>query len=118
MLLKYPSTKDIAKSRFDSFAHLIGPFSNGRFDKIKAKEIRNLARKSIGVYISSKALELRHTIKIIQILDSEIAEIEEQIQKQVQDSPIATIPVIGFRLAAMIQAEIGDFPDFLRPTKF
>ena len=117
MLLKYPSAKDIAKSRFDIFTNLIESSSNGRFDKMKAKEIRNLARKSVGVYISAKAMELKHTIKLIQILDSDIAEIEEQIQAQVQDSPITTIPGISFRMAAMIQAEIGDFNRFSSPKK-
>ena len=40
MLLKYPSAKDISKSRFDTFANLIESTSNGRLDKLKAKEIR------------------------------------------------------------------------------
>ena len=112
MLLKYPSAKDIAKSRFDTFANLIESASNGRLDKLKAKEIRNLARKSVGVYISAKAMELKHTITLIQVLDSEIEEIEQQIQTTFQDSPITTIPGISFKMAAMIQAEIGDFtPD-------
>ena len=117
MLLKYPSAKDIAKSRFDKFANLIESASKGHFDKIKAEEIRNLARKSIGVYISAKAIELRQTIKLIQVLDSDIAKIEEQIQSQVQDSPITSIPSISFKMAAMIQAEIGDFNRFSSPDK-
>ncbi|MBR6012278.1 MAG: hypothetical protein IK062_00670 [Selenomonadaceae bacterium] len=97
MLLKYPGAKDIAKSRFDKFANLIESTSNGKLDKMKAKEICNLARKSVGVYVSSKTMELKHTIKLIQNLDSEIEEIEEQIQTHVQDSPIATVPGISFR---------------------
>lgn len=72
MLLKYPSAKDISKSRFDNFANLIESTSKGQFDKIKAKEIRNLARKSVGVYISAKAMELKYTIKLIQMLDFKI----------------------------------------------
>ena len=66
ILLKYPSAKDIAKSRFDIFANLIESALNGKLDKLKAKEIRNLARKSVGVYISAKAMELKHTIKLVQ----------------------------------------------------
>ncbi|MBR0260778.1 MAG: IS110 family transposase [Selenomonadaceae bacterium] len=115
MLLKYPGAKDIAKSRFDSFANLIESSYNGRVDR--AKEIRNLARKSVGVYISAKAMELRRTIKLIQILDSDIVEIEEQIKTIIQDSPIITIPGITFRMAAMIQAEIGDFNRGSSPDK-
>ena len=53
----------------------------------------------------------------IQPLDSDITEIEQQIKSQVQDSPIATIPGISFRMAAMIQAEIGDFSRFSSPDK-
>ncbi len=39
------------------------------------------------------------------------------LQTAVQDSPIATIPGISFRMAAMIQAEIGDFNRFSSPDK-
>ena len=53
MLLKYPSAKDIAKSRFDTFANLFESSSKGKFEKIKAKEIRNLAKKFVGFYIST-----------------------------------------------------------------
>ena len=117
MLLNYPSAKDIAKFGFDIFANLIESSSNGRFDKSKAKEIRNPARKSVGVYTYAKAMELRQTIKLIQILEPEIEEIEEQIHTHVQDSPITTIPCITFRMAAMIQAEIDDFNRFSSPEK-
>ena len=62
-------------------------------------------------------MELKHTIKLIKMLDSEIAEIEQQIQTAFQDSPVTTIPGIGFKMATMIQAEIGDFNRFSSPDK-
>ena len=119
MLLKYPSAKDVAKSQFHSLVNLLESSSNGRIDKEKAKEIRNLARKSVGIYVCAKVLELRHTIKLIHILDEEIAEIEERIQNHMQEihSPIESIPGISFRLAAVIEAEIGDFQRFSSPDK-
>ena len=67
MLLKYPSAKDIAKSTFSKFANLLEVSSKGKIDREKAKEIRNLARKSVGVYIAAKAMELRQTIELIQV---------------------------------------------------
>ena len=75
--------------------------------------------KSVGVYVSAKVLELRHTIKLIQILDDEIAEIEENIESHMQEihSPIESIPGISFRLAAVIESEIGDFHRFSSPDK-
>ena len=117
MLLKYPSAKDIAKSTFSKFANLLEVSSKGRIDREKAKEIRNLARKSVGVYIAAKAMQLRQTIELIQVLDSNIVEIEEKIQQFIQDSPMTTIPGIGFKMAAMIQAEVGDFERFTSPDK-
>ena len=58
-------------------------------------------------------------IKLIQILDEEIAEIEQQIQSHMQElhSPLESIPGISFRLAAVIEAEIGDFRRFSSPDK-
>ena len=119
MLLKYPNAKDVAKSQFHSLVNLLVSSSHGRIGSDKAKEIRNLARKSVGVYVSVKVLELRHTIKLIQILDEEIAEIEQQIQTHMQKLhlPIESIPGISFRLAAVIEAEVGDFEKFSSPDK-
>ncbi len=119
MLLKYPSAKDVAKSQFHSLVNLLESTSRGKIGSDKAKEIRNLARKSVGVYVSAKVLELRHTIKLIQILDDEIVEIEENIKSYMQEihSPIESIPGISFRLAAVIEAEVGDFKRFSSPDK-
>ena len=52
-------------------------------------------------------------------MDEEIAEIEERIQNYMQEihSPIESIPGISTRLAAVIEAEIGDFRRFPSPDK-
>jgi transposase len=67
----------------------------------------------------AKSLELRHTIRLIQELDSEINDIENEI-KIIMDkinSPILSIPGINYRMGAMIIAEIGDFNRFDSPDK-
>ena len=62
----------------------------------------------------AKSLELRHTIRLIRELDAEIKEGEDTIQNIMEQlrSPITTIPGIGFRMGAMILAEVGDFSRF------
>ena len=67
----------------------------------------------------AKSLELQHTIRLIRELDAEIAEIEAQIQVIIgePDSPITTIPGLGFHMAAMPLAETGDFSPFDSPHK-
>ena len=84
-----------------------------------ALEIRDAARNSIGSWMPAKSLELQHTIRLIRELDNEIAEIEETIQAIMDElnSPITTIPGLGFRMAAMILAEVGDFTRFDSPDK-
>ena len=119
MLTKYPSAEDVAKSQLHSLINLLESTSRGRIGADKAKNIRSLAKKSVGIYVSAKVLELRHTIKLIQILDEEIAEIEQQIQSHMQElhSPLESIPGINFRLAAVIEAEVCDFQRFSSPDK-
>ena len=67
----------------------------------------------------AKSLELKHTIQLIQILDAEIEEIEAEIAAIMDElqSPITTIPGLGYRMGAMILAEIGDFSRFDSPDK-
>ncbi len=67
----------------------------------------------------AKSLELKHTLRLIGELDSEISEIESEIKRIMDEihSPILTIPGIGYRMGAMILAEIGDFSRFDSPDK-
>ena len=68
----------------------------------------------IGLDVPAKSLELKHTIKLIRELDSEIDEIEGEIKAIMYtiNSPILSIPGISYRMGAMIIAEIGDFDRF------
>ena len=93
--------------------------SNGHYKRDTALEIRNAAKNSIGSQMPAKSLELQHTIRLIRELNCEIDEIEEQIQSIMDElhSPITTIPGLGFRMAAMILAEVGDFTRFDSPDK-
>ena len=84
-----------------------------------AVKLRDAARCSIGSRMPAKSLELQHTIRLIRELDAEIKEIEATIQSIMGDlhSPITTIPGIGYRMGAMILAEVGDFSRFDSPDK-
>ena len=114
-----PSAKHIAEIHLTRLTNLLHTASKGRYGREKAVQIRDAARNSIGTYIPAKALELKHTIKLIKEFDNEIAEIESAIQSIMDeiDSPITSIPGIGFNMAAMIIAEIGDFSNFDSPDK-
>ena len=119
LLEEFPGAKQIAAAHLTRLKALLETASKGRYKRDTALEIRDAARNSIGSWMPAKSLELQHTIRLIRELDNEITEIEEQIQTIMDElnSPITTIPGLGFRMAAMIFAEVGDFTHFDSPDK-
>ena len=119
LLSEFPSAGTIASCHLTHLTKRLENASKGRYSREKAIEIRNAARASIGSNMPAKSLELKHTIKLIQELASEINEIEDSIQKIIDElnPPILSIPGMGVNSAAVILAEIGDFSNFSSPDK-
>ena len=119
MLYEFPSAKHVANAHLTRLTNLLSDASKGRYGKETALLFRDAARTSIGSTMPAKSLELKHTIKLIQELDSEISEIENEIKLIMDEnnSPILSIPGINYRMGAMIIAEIGDFNRFDSPDK-
>lgn len=119
LLQEFPSAQHIESANLKHLTNLLDTASNGCFKRATADEIRKNARRSIGSYLPAKSLELKHTIYLVEVLTSEISEIESEIKKimDIIDSPILSIPGIGQNLGALIIAEIGDFTRFENPDK-
>ncbi len=115
LLSEFPGAKQVANAHLTRLTNLLSEASKGRYGKDTAITFREAARASIGSNIPTKLLELKHTIKLIQELDSEINEIK--IIMDEINSPILSIPGINYRMGAMIIAEIGDFSRFDSPDK-
>ena len=119
MLSEFPSARRITEAHLTHFKAVLSDNSKGRYDRDKALEIRDAARRSIGSTMPAKSLELQHTIRLIRELDKEIDEIEAAIKGIIDElaPPILTIRGISYRMGAMILAEIGDFSRFDSPDK-
>lgn len=119
LLSEFPSAHAIASAHLTRLTNLLSESSRGRYGKDTAIMFRDAARSSIGSNMPAKSLELKHTIKLIQELTSEIDEIEAEIKSIMDEinSPILTIPGISYSMGAMILAEIGDFSRFDSPDK-
>ena len=119
MLSEFPGAKQIADAHLTHFKAVLSDASKGHYNRDKAIEIREAAKRSIGSAMPAKSLELQHTIRLIRELDKEIDEIEAAIKAIVDEMapPILTIPGISYRMGAMILAEIGDFSRFDSPDK-
>ena len=119
LLSEFPGAKQVAAAHLTRLKALLAEASRGRYGRDMAVELRDAARRSIGSRMPAKSLELQHTIRLIRELDAEIEEIEAAIQAIMEElhSPITTIPGIGYRMGAMILAEVGDFSRFDSPDK-
>ena len=119
LLEEFPGAKQIAAAHLTRLKSLLENASKGRYKRDMAIAVRDAARNSIGSRMPAKSLELQHTIRLIRELDSEIHEIETEIEAMMDDiqAPITTIPGIGCRMGAMILAEAGDLSRFDSPDK-
>lgn len=119
LLTEFPSASAIASAHLTHLTHLLQNASKGHYSRDKAVMLRDAARNSIGSNMPAKSLELQHTIRRIQVLNSEVNEIENTIKAMMDEinSPILSIPGISYRMGAMIVAEIGDFSRFSSADK-
>ena len=119
LLSEFPSAHHVADAHLTRLTNLLYESSKGRYNRDTAIRFRETARNSIGSVMPAKSLELKHTIKLISELDTEIKEIEVAINSIMDEinSPILSIPGISYRMGAMIIAEIGDFDRFSSPDK-
>ena len=114
LLSEFPGASAIATAHLTRLTHLLETASKGRCSKDTTILFRDAARASIASPMPAKSLELKHTIRLIQELTSEMNEIEHEIQSMMDEikSPILSIPGISYRMGAMMIAEIGDFSRF------
>ena len=109
----------IASMHMTHLASLLMKNSRGHFTREQAKELRVLARKSVGTSDSALSIQITHSIAQIELLDSQLNKIVEEMTDimKFNDSVIMTIPGIGYINGGMILGEIGNIPRFSSPCK-
>lgn len=119
VLKEYPSADKIAKANLTRLTNLIKKASNGSHSKERAIEIREAARKSIGINSPAVSFRLVQDIKALEFLIEQIDEVNEQIKLLLNemDNPIMTIPGVGIEIGPSLIAEIGNIDKFESPSK-
>ena len=119
LLEKYSSAKTISSTRIDGLTNILYNKSRGKYNYEKAVELKTLAKNSVGLYNPAIELQIQCLIKQLRLYKMQIAEIDKNIATimQILDSPILTIPGIGYTLGAMILSEISDIKRFSNPSK-
>lgn len=119
ILSKYTSPKDIIKAKTTSITKVLSTASNGKFKVQHATDLKILAKNTIAIDNPAMCLQIKYLIKQIDLLSEQISSIEDKIKIIMDElnSPILTIPGIGYILGSMIISEIGDVSKFSNPAK-
>ena len=119
LLEKYSSAKAIRSARIDGLTNLLIHNSHGRYNQEKASELKNLAKKSVGLDNPAIELQIQCLIKQLHLYQKQIQDIDISIitLMEIINSPILTIPGVGYTLGAMIISEIDDIKKFSNPSK-
>ena len=119
LLKVYSSPEDIAELHLTTLANLLKKTSRGRFSKSEAVALKALAKSSIGVKQHSASIKISQTIEHIELLERQLTELKSRIEYIMRsiDSPILTVPGIGYLLGGAILGEIGDINRFSNPAK-
>ena len=119
LLEKYPSAKAIAHCRIDGLTNLLYSNSKGHYNHDKALQLKTLAKGSIALDNPAIELQIQCLIKQLRLYQEQIKDIDLSIMTLMEliNSPILTIPGVGYTLGAMIISEIGDIKKFSNPSK-
>ena len=119
LLEKYPSAKAIAHCRIDGLTNLLYSNSKGHYNQDKALQLKTLAKESIALDNPAIELQIQCLIKQLRLYQEQIKDIDLSIMTLMEliNSPILTIPGVGYTLGAMIISEIGDIKKFSNPSK-
>lgn len=119
LLKQYPSAEKLAACHTDALAALLRESSRGRFGRAKAAYLKQLAKCSIGNHSPARVMELKMLLARIDLLSEQIKDYDKQIKIIMDelDSPVPTIPGIGYTLGATIIAEVGNISRFSSPAK-
>ena len=119
LLEKYPSAKSIAHCRIDGLTNLLYSNSKGHYNYDKALQLKTLAKESIALDNPAIELQIQCLIKLLRLYQEQIKDIDLSIMTLMEliNSPILTIPGVGYTLGAMIISEIGNIKEFSNPSK-
>lgn len=114
LLKLYQSPVDISKINLTKLSNLLIKSSRGKYDKNRAIELKKLASNSVGINNFALSIQIKMTIELIELLESQIKDIEKQVSDFVKksDNVITLIPGIGDMTAAIIISEISDINRF------
>ena len=79
LLKEAPTPEAIASMHMTHLAHLVKVNSHGHFDETNAQQLRVLAQKPVGANDSALSIQVTHSIRQIESLDSQLERVEAEM---------------------------------------
>lgn len=121
LLLNLQTAEDFANITAEKLEQILENVSKKTFTKNKLTTISELAGNSFGLKFcrDSFSLQLKLLIEQIKFIEAQVSDVENEIKVILDkmNSPITTIPGIGFVIGATILGEIGDISRFSNASK-
>ena len=111
ILGRWQSAEALSHARLDSIRKEVRE-AGGRLSDARAAELRELARASVGTASAPLAFQLRQLLAQIDFTRAQMAELDAELARMVEGSPVLTIPGVGTVCAAVILGEYGDVSRF------
>lgn len=111
VLARWQSAEALSHARLDSILREVRE-AGGRPAEARAAELRGLARSSVGQPSAPLAFCLRQLLAQIAFTRGQMAELDAELGRMVEGSPVLTVPGIGTVLGAGILGELGDVSRF------
>ncbi len=116
ILGRWQSAEALSHARLDSIRKVVRE-AGGRITDARIAELRGLARSSVGTASAPLAFQLRQLLAQIAFTRGQMAELDAELARMVEGSPVLTIPGVGTVLGAGILGEVGDASRFASAKK-
>ena len=116
ILGRWQSAEALSHARLDSIRKVVRE-AGGRITDARIAELRGLARASVGTASAPLAFQLRQLLAQIAFTRGQMAELDAELARMVEGSPVLTIPGVGTVLGAGILGEVGDASRFASAKK-
>ncbi len=121
VLSNFNTPEELSQINTRKLSNLLNKASRGRFGLEKAREVKAIASKSLGIKIATDAFsfQLTQLINQLEFIELQVKMLDEQITIYMErtNSFITTIPGIGAVLGAVITSELGDISRFSEAKK-
>lgn len=110
VLKQFPSAEIIARTDIRTFRKCFDIEGQGRRISLTAEQIKEAAKKSIGISSIAEEMQIRHLVNQIELIHEQIDEIDKKIEEfSIQNNfPILSIPGISHFSGTSIISELGD----------